>query len=183
MALRSQWLLLKPTIPFCLGLVGVLFGCSAPKPEGTWRVLPLSRNVAHDGLAVVNQPDGYGIHIFLETDTSDPTVCKPRWLPDPARLFNGNGSTPFSSGLGSRQEFFEVVRRRDVTKALQRELKGLCNTRAPEANWQWVAPPRSEDEVVPVRLPALEEEDLLTNPVEELKRVKQLLKEAQQRDD
>ena len=56
-------------------------------------------------------------------------------------------------------------------------------TRAPEANWQWVAPPRSEDEVVPVRLPALEEEDLLTNPVEELKRVKQLLKEAQQRDD
>ena len=46
-----------------------------------------------------------------------------------------------------------------------------------------MAPPRSEDEVVPVRLPALEEEDLLTNPVEELKRVKQLLKEAQQRDD
>jgi|TARA_B100001778_G_C18024175_1_gene377985 hypothetical protein len=30
--------------------------------------------------------------------------------------------------------------------------------------------------VIPVELPALEEEDLLTNPVEELKRLKQLMK-------
>jgi hypothetical protein len=29
--------------------------------------------------------------------------------------------------------------------------------------------------VIPVELPALEEEDLLTNPVEELKRLKELI--------
>jgi hypothetical protein len=40
----------------------------------------------------------------------------------------------------------------------------------------WTKPPRSEAEVIPVELPALEEEDLLTNPVEELKRLKQLMK-------
>ena len=64
-----------------------------------------------------------------------------------------------------------MVRRKDVIKALQQELQALCKARAPEAQWQWSEPPRSEDEVVPVALPALEEEDLLTNPVEELKRV------------
>ncbi len=174
---------MRPTIPLGLGLAGLLCACGAPKPEGTWRVLPLSRYVPHDGLAVVNQPDGYGIHIFLETDTETAGVCQPRWLPDPARLFNGNGATPFSSGLASRQEFFEVVARRDVTKALRQELEALCKARAPQATWQWVDPPRSEAEVIPVRLPALEEEDLLTNPVEELKRVKQLLKEAEERSD
>ena len=31
--------------------------------------------------------------------------------------------------------------------------------------------------MVPVQLPALEQEDLLTNPVEELKRVKKLLRD------
>ncbi len=173
----------RPTIPLGLGLAALLCACGAPKQEGTWRVMPLSRFVPHDGLAVVNQPDGYGIHIFLETDTETAGVCQPRWLPDPARLFNGNGSTPFSSGLASRQEFFEVVRRKDVTKALQQELQALCKARAPEAQWQWSEPPRSEEEVVPVALPALEEEDLLTNPVEELKRVNELLREAQQRAD
>ena len=40
----------------------------------------------------------------------------------------------------------------------------------------WTNPPRSEAEVIPVELPALEEEDLLTNPVEELKRLKELIK-------
>ena len=38
-------------------------------------------------------------------------------------------------------------------------------------------PPRKEDQVVPVQLPSLEEEDLLTNPVEELKRARQLLRD------
>ena len=31
-----------------------------------------------------------------------------RWLVDPARLFNGNGTAPFSSGVASRTEFFEA---------------------------------------------------------------------------
>ena len=98
-------------------------------------------------------------------------------MPDPARLFNGNGTTPFSSGLATRAEFFKAVERSDVIDALQRELQALCQERAPEARWQWDSPPLTEAEVVPVQLPALEQEDLLTNPVEELKRVKKLLQD------
>ena len=140
-------------------------------------MFPLQRHFPHDGVAVVNQPDGYGLHIYLETDTSFPGVCRPRWLPDPARLFNGNGSTPFSSGLATRQEFFDAVARSDVRALLKGELKALCLARAPEDRWQWTEPPRKEDQVVPVQLPSLEEEDLLTNPVEELKRARQLLRD------
>ena len=104
-------------------------------------------------------------------------MCRPRWLPDPARLFNGNGSTPFSSGLATRQEFFDAVARSDVQDLLETELKALCQARAPEDRWQWTEPPLSPDQVVPVQLPSLEEEDLLTNPVEELKRARQLLRD------
>ena len=158
------------------GLVIGLVSCGVSSEPPSWRIFVLQRHAAHDGLAVVNQPDGYGIHIVLETDTSDRDVCQPRWLPDAARLFNGNGTTPFSSGLASRSEFFQAVTRRDVLRALQGELKQLCALRAPESRWTWTKPPRSEAEVIPVELPALEEEDLLTNPVEELKRLKQLMK-------
>ena len=161
------------------GLIVLLGGCgtTAVEEPPTWKVFALERHAAHDGLAVVNQPDGYGIHLFLETDTNDPEICRPRWLPDPARLFNGNGTTPFSSGLATRAEFFEAVGRSDVIDALKRELEALCQKRAPEARWQWESPPLTNAEVVPVQLPALEQEDLLTNPVEELKRVKKLLQD------
>lgn len=158
------------------GLVIGLLSCDVSSEPPSWRIFALQRHAAHDGLAVVNQPDGYGIHIVLETDTSDREVCQPRWLPDAARLFNGNGTTPFSSGLASRSEFFQAVARRDVLRALQGELQQLCALRAPEARWTWTNPPRSDMEVIPVELPALEEEDLLTNPVEELKRLKKLMK-------
>lgn len=158
------------------GLVIGLVGCGVASETPSWRIFALQRHGAHDGLAVVNQPDGYGIHIVLETNTSDKKVCQPRWLPDAARLFNGNGTTPFSSGLASRNEFFKAVARGDVLRALQGELKQLCALRAPQARWTWTNPPRSEAEVIPVELPALEEEDLLTNPEEELKRLKELIK-------
>ena len=161
-----------------LWAVALLLGaCAAPKEPPSWRLFPLQRHVPHDGVAVVNQPDGYGLHIYLETDTSFSGVCRPRWLPDPARLFNGNGSSPFSSGLATRQEFFDAVARSDVRALLKGELKALCLARAPEDRWQWTEPPRKENQVVPVQLPSLEEEDLLTNPVEELKRVRQLLRD------
>ena len=151
-------------------------GVSKPADEtGSWKLFPLPRSSPHDGLAVVNQPDGYGLHIFLETDTSDPSVCRPLWLPDPARLFNGNGTAPFSSGLASRQEFFEAVAREEVLILLKQELEQLCAARAPKAAWTWVDPPGSAEEVLPVQLPAYEEQDLLTNPNEELKRQKALL--------
>ena len=166
------------------GLIALLMGCAAPSPKveepPSWKVFALKRYTAHDGLAVVNQPDGYGIHIYLETDTSTSNVCRPRWLPDPARLFNGNGTTPFSSGLATRAEFFAAVEREDVIEALQRELQALCLARAPKATWEWIEPPLTPEQVVPVQLPALEQEDLLTSPVEELKRVKQLLRDLQE---
>ena len=161
------------------GVALLLVGCGAPKDPPSWRLFPLQRYVPHDGVAVVNQPDGYGLHIHLETDTSVAGVCRPRWLPDPARLFNGNGTTPFSSGLATRQEFFDAVARRDLRALLQKELKALCQARAPEDRWEWTEPPLNEEQVVPVQLPSLEEEDLLIDPVEELKRARQLLRDQQ----
>ena len=166
--------------PSAWAFVALLFigGCAAKTPSpAPWSVFPLPRSAPHDGLAVVSQPDGYGLHIFLETDTADPEVCKPRWIPDPARLFNGRGTAPFSSGLASRQEFFEAMRRQNILEAAEKELELLCAARAPEARWQWLDPPKSEAEVDPVQLPALEGAELLTNPNEELKRQKALLGE------
>ena len=90
------------------GCSGLLLGlltaaCSTPdRPLPSWKVFPLSRRMPHDGLAVVSQPDGYGLHLFLETDTSAADLCTPRWFPDAARLFNGNGTAPFSAGLVPR---------------------------------------------------------------------------------
>ncbi|PTT95036.1 hypothetical protein DBR45_49845, partial [Pseudomonas sp. HMWF031] len=72
-----------------------------------------------------------------------------------------------------------VVQRDSVLKALQRELQALCADRAPKARWQWVQPPTTASEVVPVALPALEEQDLLIDPAEELKREEALLKDEQ----
>ena len=67
--------------------------------------------------------------------------------------------------------------RSDVRGLLKSELRALCKARAAEDRWQWIEPPQNEAQVVPVQLPALEEEDLLTNPVEELKRARQLLRD------
>ena len=112
-----------PRLQLLWGVALLLGACATPKEPPSWRLFSLKRHSPHDGVAVVNQPDGYGVHIYLETDTSFPGVCRPRWLPDPARLFNGNGSTPFSSGLATREEFFDAVARRDVRGLLKSELK------------------------------------------------------------
>ena len=157
-------------------MAGLLSACSQKKST-TWKIFPLQRNTPHDGLAVVTQPDGYGVHLYLETDTSDPAVCSPRWLPDPARLFNGNGSVPFSSGLAPRSEFLAAVNRRDVRNTLKQELEALCKLRAPQARWQWLEPPLKASALTPVSLPAWEYPDLLTDPAEEKEREDKLLKE------
>ena len=168
-----------------LALVLGLGSCSREERNlsPSWKVFPLQRHGPHDGLAVVNQPDGYGLHIYLETDTSNPQQCQPRWLVDPARLFNGNGSQPFSSGVATRDEFFEAVGRDEVRSALQQELKALCQARAPQAHWRWVDPPRSPAQVAPLRLPALEEQHVLTNPAEEQARQEALLTNPSQTTD
>ena len=159
-------------------VVLALTACSAT-PSPSWNVFPLQRRMPHDGLAVVSQPDGFGLHLFLETDTDDPSVCTPRWFPDAARLFNGNGSAPFSAGLAPREEFFAAVRRRDVRRALQRELKALCQARAPQARWQWTEPPADASAVMPVQLPSYEQHDLLTDPAAEKQREDDLLGDDQ----
>ena len=156
----------------------MLAACSGPQSP-SWKVFPLQRRMPHDGLAVVSQPDGFGLHLFLETDTDDPSVCTPRWFPDAARLFNGNGSAPFSAGLAPREEFFAAVRRRDVRRALQRELKALCQARAPQARWQWTEPPADASAVMPVQLPSYEQHDLLTDPAAEKQREDDLLGDDQ----
>jgi len=143
-----------------------LLGCVPAHRSATWTIYPLQRSQPHDGLAVVNQPDGYGLHIWLATDTREAGVCKPRWLVDPARLFNGNGNRPFSTGLASREEFFEAANRKDVQRALRQELQALCRQRAPKSRWQWTAPPRSAAEVTAPAFPMLEERDLLSPPEE-----------------
>jgi len=147
-------------------LAAAVAGCVPAHRSASWAIFPLQRTQPHDGLAVVSQPDGYGLHIWLETDTAQQGVCRPRWLVDPARLFNGNGSAPFSSGLATRAEFFEAVARKDVQRALKRELEALCKQRAPRAQWQWIDPPRKPADVKVQTFPLVEEQDLLRSPYE-----------------
>ncbi len=146
------------------GLLALLAGCVPAHRNATWAIYSLQRRVPHDGLAVVSQPDGYGLHIWIDTDTSKTGVCSPRWTPDAARLFNGNGTAPFSSGLATREEFFQAVGRSDVQRALRAESEALCQSRAPRSRFQWQDPPRKPSEVKPQRYPLLEEPDLLSDP-------------------
>ena len=139
-------------------------GCVPAHRTPSWAVYPLQRRSPHDGLAVVSQPNGYGLHIWIGTDTSESGICQPRWNPDPARLFNGNGTAPFSSGLASREDFFEAVARADVLRALRQESEALCLSREPRRSFRWLEPPRNAGEVKADPLPLLQEEDLLSDP-------------------
>lgn len=145
-------------------LLALIGGCVPAHRRASWRFYPLQRSQPHDGLAVVSQPDGFGLHLWLDTDTSRAGVCRPRWHVDPARLFNGNGSVPFSAGLATRAEFFAAVARRDLRSRLRRELELLCRDRAPQSRWQWLEPPRRPEEVKAEGLPQLEEPQLLPDP-------------------
>jgi hypothetical protein len=161
--------------PLLLSLTLLLAGCAPGHRLASWRIYPLPRHQAHDGLAVVSQPDGYGLHIWLDTDTSRPGECRPRWNPDAARLFNGNGSAPFSSGLASRAEFFEAMGRGGVRWALRRQMRDLCQGRAPNRQFRWSEPPRSAAAFRPEPLPPLEEEHLLSHPTAIRRAEKRLL--------
>ncbi|MFM7634303.1 MAG: hypothetical protein ACKO7Z_01700 [Cyanobacteriota bacterium] len=162
-------------------LLALVSGCVPAHRNPTWAVYPLQRRVPHDGLAVVSQPDGYGLHIWIDIDTSKAGVCSPRWTPDAARLFNGNGTAPFSSGLASRAEFFQAVARADVQRALRAEGEALCRTRAPRSRFQWQEPPRRPQEVKAQRFPLLEEPDLLSDPNAVERSEQQLLQGGQSR--
>ena len=142
----------------------LLAGCVPAHRSPSWAVFPLQRRAPHDGLAVVSQPDGYGLHIWIDTDTREQGVCRPRWTPDAARLFNGNGTAPFSSGLAPRPEFFGAVARQDVQRALRSQSEALCRERAPRSRYVWQPPPLGPEQVKAERFPLLEEPDLLSDP-------------------
>ena len=60
-------------------------------------------------------------------------------------------------------------------RLLKRELEALCQQRAPDDQWQWIEPPRSEaGGSCAAAGPG--GGDLLTNPVDELERVEALLR-------
>ena len=148
-----------------LPLVAILLaGCVPAEQRSSGWVYPLQRHQPHDGLAVVTRPGGKGLHIWIETDTSRPGVCRPRWLPDAARLRGGNGPRPTSFGLAPRQEFFQAQERGMVRLALRRQAEALCRQRAPGSTFLWEPPPRIAAEHRPPVLPLLEEPYLLSDP-------------------
>ena len=163
---------------FLLGLPLVVIlraGCVPAEQRSSGRVYPLPRHQPHDGLAVVTRPGGQGLHIWIETDTSRPGVCRPRWLPDAARLQGGNGPAATSFGLAPREEFFLAQERGPVRLALRRQAEGLCRQRAPASVFVWEPPPRTAAEHRPPVLPLLEEPDLLSDPRAIRRAEKQLL--------
>ncbi|MDM7953101.1 MAG: hypothetical protein QUV07_07805 [Cyanobium sp. CZS 25K] len=151
--------------PLAVPLLTVLLvGCVPADQRPSGRVYPLPRHQPNDGLAVVSRPGGEGLHIWIETDTSRPGVCRPRWLPDAARLRGGNGPHPTSFGLAPRQEFFQAQDRGRVRLALRRQAEALCRQRAPGSAFVWEPPPRTAAAFRPPMLPLLEEPDLLSDP-------------------
>ncbi len=145
-------------------LAMLLAGCVPADQRPSGRVYPFQRHQPNDGLAVVSWPGGEGLHIWIETDTSRPGVCRPRWLPDAARLRGGNGPRPTSFGLAPRQEFFQAQERGTVRLALRRQAEALCRQRAPDSVFLWEPPPRNAAEHRPPVLPLLEEPELLSDP-------------------
>ena len=174
--LRLRPGLLRSTALATLATGLVLTGCMPAHLRPSWTLYPLERHQRHDGLAVVSQPDGYGLHIWIETDPTISGVCQPRWIVDAARLFNGNGSAPFSAGLAPRQEFFAAIARADVRRALRQQSQALCQERAPRRSFRWLEPPRSPQEVKIESFPLLEESDLLSDPAAVQEQEDQLLK-------
>lgn len=174
-ALKPRWL--GPLRQRSLALIGVVLisGCVPSDQRASWRLFPFPRQQPHDGLAVVNRPAGEGLHIWIDTDTSQPGVCRPRWNPDAARLFDGNGDAPRSSGRAERQEFYEAMGRGRVRWALRRQITALCRNRAPTSRFEWMEPPRSAQEFRPPPLPMLEERHLLSDPKAVLRAEKRLL--------
>ncbi len=146
------------------GAALLLAACVPAQRRPSWAIYPLPRQGPGDGLAVVNQPDGYGLHVWLGIDTRSSGICRPRWSADAARLFNGNGSAPFSSGLATRAEFFAAVARPDVRRALRQESERLCQRLEPRRSFQWLEPPRQASDLQPERWPLLEEPQLLPDP-------------------
>jgi hypothetical protein len=152
-------------VPFLALLLALpLAGCVPAERRPSGWVYPLTRHQPDDGLAVVTLPGGEGLHIWIETDTSQPGICRPRWIPDAARLRGGNGPHPTSFGVAPREEFFRAQDRGTVRLALRRQVEGLCRRRAPRSDFVWEPPPRTAADYRPPALPLVEEPELLSTP-------------------
>jgi hypothetical protein len=150
-------------------------GCVPANERSSGRVFPLPRHAPHDGLAVVTRPGGEGLHLFLDTDTRYAGSCAPRWHVEAARLSNGDGPTPTSTGRVAAAEFFAALGRGRVRQALRREMEALCRTRAPGRWFVWREPPRSPAQVSLEPLPPLEDAQMLSHPTAVRRAEKQLL--------
>lgn len=171
---RSWPLLRFPSLPSLL-VVLLLAGCVPASERASWRIFPLPRHAAHDGLAVVSRPGGEGLHLYLDTDTSVEGRCRPRWNPDAARLRGGDGPRPSSTGLAPRAEFFAALGHGPLRLVLRQQFEALCRGRAPRREFVWVEPPRSPGDLRSAPLPLWEERDLLSNPKVVKRAEKQLL--------
>ena len=150
-------------------------GCVPAGERSSGRVFPLPRHTPHDGLAVVTRPGGEGLHLYLDTDTRHPGSCSPRWHVEAARLRDGDGPRPTSTGRVAAAEFFTALQRGRVRQALRREMEALCRSRAPRRWFVWREPPRSPAEVVLEPLPPLEDAQMLSHPTAVRRAEKQLL--------
>ncbi|MCX5947677.1 MAG: hypothetical protein NTY67_05695 [Cyanobacteria bacterium] len=152
-----------------------LAGCVPAAQRASGWVYPLHRHQPNDGLAVVNRPGGAGLHLWLDTDTSEPGRCSPRWNPDAARLRAGNGPRPSSTGRASRQEFYDAMALGPVRWQLRRQFAALCRQRAPGSRFVWLEPPRRAEDYRPAPYPMVEGRNLLSNPKAVLRAEKRLL--------
>ena len=152
-----------------------LTGCvpAAERASGWMFVLP--RHQPNDGLALGTRPAGEGLHLWLDTDTSEAGRCSPRWNPDAARLQGGTSASPTSSGRAPRQEFYAAMARGTVRWQLHRQFAALCQQRAPERRFVWREPPRRAADFQPTGYPMVEERNLLSNPKAVLRAEKRLL--------
>lgn len=150
-------------------------GCVPANERSSGRVFPLPRHEPHDGLAVVTRPGGEGLHVYLDTDTRYAGSCAPRWHVEAARLSNGDGPSPTSTGRVAAAEFFTALQRGRVRQALRREMEALCRTRAPGRWFVWREPPRSPAQVSLDPLPPLEDAQMLSHPTAVRRAEKQLL--------
>jgi hypothetical protein len=170
-----------PTV--LLALLLCLAGCvpAARRPSGS--VYPLPRRHPDDALAVVTRPQGEGLQIWIDPDTSAPGRCAPRWNPDAARLRGGDGSRPQTGGRAPRREFFEAMDRGLVRWRLHQLYRAVCARVAPDRHFLWLEPPRREAQFHPRPLLRLEGAHLFSDPRAIRRAEKRLLGEPLTPDD
>lgn len=167
---------MPPWLPLLVCALAVgLAGCVPAEERPSWRVYALPRQRPGDGLAVVSQPRGEGLHLWLDVHTGEKGVCRPSWNPDAARLRGGNGERPTSMGRAPREEFFEALGHGPVRLALRRQMEQLCRQVAPESRFAWRPPPRGAQELRSEQVSLLEEPNLLSHPTAVRRAEKQVL--------